>query len=121
LDEDKTRSFFFVDIIQFKQDHQRWGYSTVTHLEQPVYLPTWKDLKKRKEKNTEKRLNQRSGEDGRAFPFFPSDLRAFGAQAVRLQTVFFPMLQASLTILESWTILDHFRPSWTILDHIGPS
>ena len=34
-----------------EQDHQRWGYSTVTHMEQPVYLAKWKDLntKKRKE------------------------------------------------------------------------
>ena len=24
-----------------KQDHQRWGYSTVTHLEQPVYQAIW--------------------------------------------------------------------------------
>ena len=58
---------------------------------------------------------------------FSAGLRAFGAQVVRLQNVFFPMLQASLTILESWTILSYFRPYWTIsahhgpfLDHLGP-
>ena len=85
----------------FKQDHQRWGYSTVTHLEQLVYLVKWKDLNKEKRNNTEKRLNNRNREDGRAFPFLSAGLRAFGAQAVRLQNVFFPMLQKSLTILES--------------------
>ena len=36
-----------------KQDHQRWGYSTVIHLEQPVYLAIWKDL------NKEKRIEHR--------------------------------------------------------------
>ena len=51
------------------------------------------------------------------FLFFPAALHAFGAQVVCLHHVFFPMLQASLTILESWTILDHFRPYWTISDH----
>ena len=24
--------------LKKKQDHQRWGYSTVTHIEQPVFL-----------------------------------------------------------------------------------
>ena len=33
-----------------EQDHQRWGYITVTHLEQPVYLAIWKDLNKEKRK-----------------------------------------------------------------------
>ena len=35
---------------QEQQDHQRWGYSTVIHLEQSVYLTTWKDLNKEKRK-----------------------------------------------------------------------
>ena len=33
-----------------KQDHQRWGYSTVIHLEKTIYLATWKDLNKEKRK-----------------------------------------------------------------------
>ena len=39
---------------EVKQDHQRWGYSTVTHLEQPVYLAIWKDLNKKKRKEHRK-------------------------------------------------------------------
>ena len=46
--------------IQFrsgiKQDHQRWGCSTVTYLEQPVYLVMWKDLKKEKKKRAQKKI-----------------------------------------------------------------
>merc|ERR1719209_1841176 len=34
--------------FKLKQDHQRWGYSTVIHLEQTVYLAIWKYLKKEK-------------------------------------------------------------------------
>ena len=33
-----------------KQDHQRWRYSTVIHLEQFVYLAVLKDLNKEKRK-----------------------------------------------------------------------
>ena len=33
-----------------KQDHQRWGYSTVIHLEKTIYLAIWKDLNKEKRK-----------------------------------------------------------------------
>ena len=32
------------------QDHQRWGYSTVIHLEKTIYLAIWKDLNKEKRK-----------------------------------------------------------------------
>jgi len=35
---------------QKKQDHQRWGYSTVIHLEKTIYLAIWKDLNKEKRK-----------------------------------------------------------------------
>ena len=42
--------------FQVKQDHQRWGYSTVTHLEQPVYLAIWKDLNKEKRKEHRKKI-----------------------------------------------------------------
>ena len=31
------------------------GYSTVTHLEQPVYLAIWKDLNKEKRKEHQKK------------------------------------------------------------------
>ena len=47
-----------------KQDHQKWGYSTVTHMEQSVYLAKWKDLNKQERKEHRKRLNHRNGEDG---------------------------------------------------------
>ena len=47
-----------------EQDHQRWGYSTVTHMEKPVYMAIWKDLKNERKKNTAKRLNHRNGKDG---------------------------------------------------------
>ena len=70
--------------------------------------------------------------------FVPSALR----QYICVQNVILPMLQASWTFLESWTILDlfglfqtilnhftlsrtisdyldHIRLSWTILDHHG--
>ena len=49
---------------QLKQDHQIWGYSTVTHMEQPVHLARWKDLNKKKRKEHRKKLNHRNGEDG---------------------------------------------------------
>ena len=73
-----------------KQDHLRWRYSTVIHLEQLVYLAKWKDLNKgkiwtkRTWKNQKIRLNYCDGEDGRAVAFFYVRLRAFGAQAVRM-------------------------------------
>ena len=41
-----------------EQDHQRWGYSTVTHLEQPVYLAKWKNLNKEKRKEHRKKIEQ---------------------------------------------------------------
>ena len=90
--------------FQPQQDHQRWGYSTVTHLEQFVHLATWKDLNREKKKNTEKRLNHGNGEDGRAFPFFSASVCAFGAHFRRY-----------------WTISDYHGPFETILDHIGSS
>ena len=71
-----------------KQDHQRWGYSTVTHLEQPVSLAILKDFNKEEEKkNTEKRLNHRHGEDGPVIPFFDAGLRTFGAQVLHVHNV----------------------------------
>ena len=39
-----------------KQDHQRWGYITVTHMEQPVYLAIWKELDKKKRKGHRKQI-----------------------------------------------------------------
>ena len=126
-----TSSWQPVEPKEWKQDHQRWGYIAPWLIWKN--LSTWPHGKiwtERKEKNTEKRLNHRNGEDGQTFPFFSAGLRAFGAQAVRLQNVFFPILKASLTILDLGpsctisdyigpfqTIMDHFRPSWTILDH----
>ena len=86
---DNVNSAFMDAYGSKKQDHQRWGYSTVTHMEQPVYLAIWKDLNKKKRKEHRKRLNHRNGEDGWAFPFFIASLRAFGAQAVLY--VFFPL------------------------------
>ena len=86
-------------------------------------LSTWsygKIWTKRKENNTEKILNHKKGEDGQAFLFFAAGLSAFSAQAVPIQNVFLPMLQQSLTVLESWTILDflnYLRPFGTISDH----
>ena len=56
----KAESYSKRNLIKFnhqcKQDHQRWGYSTVTHLEQPVYLATWKDLNKEKRKEHRKKI-----------------------------------------------------------------
>ena len=49
---------------QIKQDHQRWGYSTVAHLKQPVYLAIWKDVNEEKRKEHKKRQDQRNGKDG---------------------------------------------------------
>jgi len=99
-------------------DHQIWGYSTGTHLKQPVYLSTWKDFNKEKRKYTEKRLNHRNGEDGRALPFFAAGLCAFSAQAVRMQNVFFLCFKH---LSQFQIILDHFRPLrdyfLTMLDH----
>ena len=43
-------------LCNIKKDHQRWGYSTVTHLEQPIYLAIWKDLKKEKRKEQRKNI-----------------------------------------------------------------
>ena len=51
--------FFWIperENLKKKQDHQRWGYSTVTHVEQPVYLAIWKDLSKKKRKVQRKRI-----------------------------------------------------------------
>ena len=65
-------------------------------------------------------MNHKKGEDGQAFLFFAAGLSAFSAQAVPIQNVFLPMLQQSLTVLESWTILDflnYLRPFGTISDH----
>ena len=70
----------------------------MTHLEQPVYLAKWKDLNREKRKEHKKRLNNRNGEDGRAFPFYSAVLRASGAQAARVQN-------------------DHLRP---FPDRLGP-
>ena len=86
-------------------------------------LSTWPHGKiwtERKEKNTEKDWTIEMERMVERFLFFPAALHAFGAQVVCLHHVFFPMLQASLTILESWTILDHFRPFRNISDHHGP-
>ena len=63
-----------------KQNHQRWRYSTVIHLEQSVYLTIWKDLNKgeRKEQRNKIKLLKLGGLSGAC-------LRTFGAQAVRTQ------------------------------------
>ena len=45
-------------ILILKQDHQRWGYITVTHMEQPAYLAIWKDLNKKKRKEHKKKIEQ---------------------------------------------------------------
>ena len=42
--------FARVDSLHAKQDHQRWGYSTVIHLEKTIFLAKWKDLNKEKRK-----------------------------------------------------------------------
>ena len=39
-----------ITIYKVKQDHQRWGYSTVIHLEKTIHLAIWKDLNKEKRK-----------------------------------------------------------------------
>ena len=83
-------------------------------------LYTWpydKIWTKRKEKNKEKRLNHRKGEDGRAFPFFAASLRAFGAQALCMQNVFFSSDVSS--VFDRFGNFDHLGPSWTISDHLG--
>ena len=49
--------FPYIEDDLLKQDHQRWGYSTVTHLEQPVFLATWKDLNKKKRKEQWDRIS----------------------------------------------------------------
>ena len=61
-------------IGKIEQDHERWGYSTVTHLEQPVYLAVWKDLNKEKRKNKKTKW-----EDVCSFlyAFAPSALRLY--------------------------------------------
>ena len=43
-------------ILEYQQDHQRWGYSTVTHMEQSVNLAIWKDLNKKKRKGQRKKI-----------------------------------------------------------------
>ena len=43
--------------LPHQQDHQRWGYGTETHLEQPVYLAIWKDLIKEKRKQQGLKIN----------------------------------------------------------------
>ena len=70
-------------------------------------------FKHREMKSAEKKINHRNGEDGRAFPYFDTSFRAFGAQPI----VLLPMLQASWTLLESYTMLGHIGPFQTISDH----
>ena len=78
-------------------------------------------FEQREKKRTQKKIEPKKWGGWSSVSFFSAGLRPFGAQAVHLlNVIFLPMLQASLTILESWTILDHFRLSWTILDHLGP-
>ena len=47
---------YYMPVFSNQQDHQRWGYSTVTHMEQPVYLAIWKDLNKKKRKEHRKKI-----------------------------------------------------------------
>ena len=46
----------FIQELLNKQDHQRWGYGTVIHLEKPVYLAIRKDLNKKKRKEHRKKI-----------------------------------------------------------------
>ena len=99
----------------------------MTHMEQPVYLAIWKDLNKKKRKEHRKRLNNRNGEDGRAFLFFsrlPSRLRRSGRTFSKCIFSNASSIFDHFGILDHLelfqTILDHFSPSWTILDHLGP-
>ena len=63
-----------------EQDHQRWRYSTVIHLEQSVYLTIWKDLNKEERKEQRNKIKLlKLGELSGAC------LCTFGAQAVRTQ------------------------------------
>ena len=44
-----------------KQDHQRWGYSTVIQLEKTIYLAIWKDLNKEKRKEQGNKVVRNKG------------------------------------------------------------
>ena len=97
-----------------KQDHQRWGYSTVTHMEQSVYLAIWKDLNKKKIKEHRKKIEHRNGEGGWAFSFFAASFRAFGAQAGRKLNIFAPLFGLFVNFRQ----YNKFRPltiSWHFL------
>ena len=77
---------------RMKQDHQRWGYSTVTHMEQPVYLAIWKDKNKKEKKRTQK--IDWTIEMGRMVERFLFLLQAFAPSALRLEVykIYFPFL-----------------------------
>ena len=74
-----------------KQDHLRWRYSTVIHLEQSVYLAIMERFEKREKKRAEK--EDLTIEKGRmvnrllfltpGFAPLALVLRAFGAQPMR--------------------------------------
>ena len=102
-----------------KQDHQRWGYSTVTHMEQPVYLAIWKDLNKNKRKEHKKK--GWTIEMGRMVERFPFLLQAFAPSALRLYWMYFSLFFVCLSILDNILIIsDHFLTfpdiSWQVPD-----
>ena len=100
-------------IPNLKQDHQRWGYITVTHMEQPVYLAIWKDLNKNKRKEHKKK--DWTIEMGRMVERFPFLLQAFAPSALRLYWMYFSLFFVCLSILDNILMIsDHFL---TFSDH----
>ena len=115
-----------------------------------ILRPYGKIWTKSKEKNTEKRLDHRKGEDGRAFLFCCRPSRLRRSVHLYVKCIFsdvsgilyrFGILdhigpfctildhpETFQTIFDRFkialynfqTILDHFRPYWTISDHHGP-
>ena len=70
------------------------------YLEQPVYLTIWKDLNKEKRKEHILMIEPKKWGGWLSVCFFDVGLRAFGAQAVRFQHIFLPILSI-LDILDN--------------------
>ena len=109
-----------------KQDHQRWGYSTVIHLEQPVYLTTWKDLNKEKRKEHKIKIEPKKWGGWSCVCFFsppafePSALRPYACKKNSNASSIFHSFGVLDHLGSFCTSLDHPEPFQTILDHFKP-